>query len=60
MGEAVFGKEHVLGPAQSDTFSAERPGLQGIARNVGIGANTDATEGLGPLRQLHQFRIIGR
>ena len=57
--QAVFGEEHVLGAAESDAFGAERAGLQGVARNVGIGANTDAAERLGPAHELEQLGIVG-
>ena len=57
--QAVLGEEHVLGAAQSDAFGAERTRLQGIARNVGVGANTHAAEGLGPSHELEQLRIVG-
>ena len=57
--QTVFGKEHVLGAAQADAFGAERPRLQSIARNVGVGAHSHAAEGLGPAHELQQFGIVG-
>ena len=58
--QAVLGEEHVLGAAQADAFGAERARLDGIARNVGIGANPHAAERLGPAHELQQLGIVGR
>ena len=57
--QTVFGEEHVLGAAQSDAFGAERARLQGVARDVGVGANAHAAERLGPAHELQQFGIVG-
>ena len=37
--QTIFREEHVLGAAQADAFCSECACLDGVARNVGIGAN---------------------
>ncbi len=58
--DAVFGKEHMLGAAQADSLGSECPGLDGIARNIRVGANLQLAKRVGPLHEGLQFRIIGR
>ena len=50
----------MLGTAEADAFGAERARLEGIAWNVGIGADAHATEGLSPAHELEQLGIVGR
>ena len=40
--DAVFGEEHVLGAAQADALGAETACRLGIARDVGVGAHSEA------------------
>ncbi len=56
---AVFGKEHVLGAAEADAFSAEQTRLLGVARNVGIGADAQPADGIDPAHKLDQIGIVG-
>ena len=51
-------EEHVLGAAQSDTFRSECSRLNGVARNIGIGAHFHRAIRIGPLHELLQLRII--
>ena len=60
MRQLLFAEEHVLGAAQSDAFGAERARLDGIAWNIGIGANSQRAERLGPAHELQQLGIVGR
>ena len=46
--DAVLGKEHVLGAAQADAFGSECDGLLGVARNVGVGADTQPANRIDP------------
>ena len=51
--QAIFGEEHVFGAAEADTFGAECAGDLGVARDVGVGANSEvAAEFVGPAHEL--------
>src|SRR5206468_11336934 len=53
--QPVFRKKHMLGPAQPDSFSAELPSDFGIARNVGIRADSQTADLVG---DCHEFGKI--
>src|SRR5262249_29481231 len=55
----LFAEEHVLGTAEADAFGAKRTSLNGIARNVGIGADLHRAERFRPLHKFLQFGIVG-
>ena len=38
---AILGEEHVLGAAQADALGAEAAGRLGVARDIGVGADTE-------------------
>ncbi len=59
MFDAVFGKEHVLGAAESDTLGAEQASLLGVARNVGVGADLEPANRVDPAHEPDQIRIVG-
>src|SRR5579863_5989951 len=56
---AVFGKEHVLGAAKADALGAEQARVFGVARDVGVGANTKAANRIDPAHELDQIGIVG-
>ncbi len=57
--DAAFGKEHVLGAAQSDAFGAEQASLLGVAGHVGVGANAQLANRVNPAHELDQVGIVG-
>ena len=57
---SFLAKEHVLSAAKADALGAECPRLNGVARNIRIGANANLAERLRPAHELLQLRIIRR
>ena len=47
-GDAVALEEHMLGTAQADALGAELTGLGGVVGGIGIGADLQAAELVGP------------
>ena len=60
VGNLLFAEEHVLGTAKADALGAKSSRLNGIAWNVGIGADFDRAIRVGPIHELLEFGIIGR
>ena len=50
--DAPFAEEHVLGAAQADAARAERVGELRLIRQVGVGADAEPAELVGPRQQL--------
>src|SRR5690606_920893 len=50
-------EEHVLGTAKTDPFGAELACGLGVARSLGVGANAESADLIGPF---HQLREIAR
>ena len=50
--DAVAFEEHVLGAAEADADGAERDGVRGLLRRVGVGADAHARRLRAPLHQL--------
>ena len=48
--DAALAEEHVLGAAQPDAARAERVGELGLIRQVGVGADAQRAELVGPRR----------
>src|SRR5262249_8334510 len=56
---AILSKEHVFRTAEADALSAECARLDGIARDVSVGAHAHFAERLGPTQDGQQLRIVG-
>ena len=57
--DAVFGKEHMLGAAESDALGAEEACILGVAGNVGVGADLEAADRIDPAHEGDQIGIVG-
>ena len=57
--DAVFSKEHVLGAAEADALGAKHASVLCVARNVGVGADAEAADGIDPAHELDQIGIVG-
>src|SRR5215469_8389970 len=53
-------EEHVLGAAEPDALGAERPRLDSVARNVGVGANFHGAMRIGPGHEFLELGIVRR
>ena len=56
----LLAEKHVLGAAEADAFGAEGAGLDGVARNVGIGTDFHGAVRVRPAHEFLQLRIVGR
>src|SRR5438270_7647313 len=52
--DPVFAKKHVLGAAQADSLGAECPCLDGIARDIGVGTDSQLAKWFRPAHELHE------
>ena len=50
--DPLVAEEHVLGAAQADPLGAELAGLGGVLRGVGVGADLERADLVGPLHQV--------
>jgi hypothetical protein len=50
----------MFGAAQPDTFRPKCPRLNGVTRNVRVGANLHGAVRVGPQHELLEFRVIRR
>ena len=48
-------EEHVLGAAQADALGAERTGLDGVLGRVGVGADLERADLVGPRHELGEM-----
>src|SRR5438309_11263385 len=58
MRNAVPLEEHVFGATESDAFRPKRARLNGVTRNISVGANSYFSEWLSPAHQLQQLGIV--
>ncbi len=57
--DAALSEEHVLGAAEADAFRPEGTGLLGVARHIGIGADLELAQRVGPTHELDEIGIVG-
>ena len=58
MRNFLLTEEHVLGTAESDAFGAERARLDGVAGDVGVGADFHGAIRVRPAHELLQFGVV--
>ena len=50
----------MLGAGQADAFSTKLDGLLNLLRGIGVGADTQLTELVGPAHELHELLVSCR
>ena len=58
VGQAIFGKEHVLGAAEADAFGAEGLRLFRVARDVRVGEDAQLAALVDPAHELDEVRVV--